>query len=359
MSAKSTVRTAGWVISVWQELLIGLRHRLGVVVVDEEVVAERPPPSSGVMTRSASSKISVTNGSVSAKRLQHVRVLRALPRVEERDLGAGTAAAEDALGTQQLPDRRVAGQRLHGAGRPCRPARRRGEVDRDAHRRAEASRGGRPGCGTRPSAASDGEPASRAASSASSAAPATPRRAVGAAERQARTEAVPGVAFTSGRASANDTFRRRHVALARTPRGRRGSSCRRSRRRSHRPAARRPGGRSHARNSVLTGTGDREKSMSGFGREEWRLGGITFSWSDMTALKRPAAPAAPLRWPMFDLTDPRGIEPARDAVSAEDRRHALVLHHVAHSSRGAVPFDQRGRLRCRPGVAHARSMHSL
>src|SRR5512133_3744792 len=51
------------------------------------------------------------------------------------------------------------------------------------------------------------------------------------------------------------------------------------------------------------------------------------------------------------LDRPEGDGPGRDAVSPEDRRHALVLHHVAHSSGGAVPFDQRGRLRCRPGVA--------
>jgi hypothetical protein len=60
---------------------------------------------------------------------------------------------------------------------------------------------------------------------------------------------------------------------------------------------------------VLTANGDRLKSMFGLGRSAWMLGGSTLWWSAMAALNRPAVPAAPFRWPMFDFTEPSGIDP--------------------------------------------------
>ncbi len=71
-----------------------------------------------------------------------------------------------------------------------------------------------------------------------------------------------------------------------------------------------PTGLAHSRSSVLTLNGDEAQSRLGLGTLKFRLGGSTFSCSDMTALNRPAVPAAALRWPMLDLTEPRAMEPA-------------------------------------------------
>ena len=70
-----------------------------------------------------------------------------------------------------------------------------------------------------------------------------------------------------------------------------------------------PAGRSHSRSSVFTRNGEWAKSMSGFGA--WKLidGGSTPSDSASTVFRRPAPPAAAFRWPMFDFTEPRAIDP--------------------------------------------------
>ncbi len=67
-------------------------------------------------------------------------------------------------------------------------------------------------------------------------------------------------------------------------------------------------GFSHARSSVFTRKGEREKSMFGFGAWKLRLGGSIPWCRARVALSTPAAPAPPFRCPMFDLTEPRAIE---------------------------------------------------
>ena len=65
------------------------------------------------------------------------------------------------------------------------------------------------------------------------------------------------------------------------------------------------------------------QSTFGLGRSKFRLGGSTLSCSASTALSRPAAPAAALRWPMFDLTEPSAIEPWRGARPCRTPRSRL------------------------------------
>jgi hypothetical protein len=52
------------------------------------------------------------------------------------------------------------------------------------------------------------------------------------------------------------------------------------------------------------------------------LGGSTFSWRAIVALKSPAVPAAPFRCPMFDFTDPSGIAPAGTPSAAKTSARA-------------------------------------
>ena len=70
-----------------------------------------------------------------------------------------------------------------------------------------------------------------------------------------------------------------------------------------------PGGCGHSRSSPFTRNGELAQSTFGFGSRKFRLGGSTFSCNAMTCLNRPAVPAAPFRWPMFDFTEPSAIEP--------------------------------------------------
>src|ERR1035441_2903029 len=65
----------------------------------------------------------------------------------------------------------------------------------------------------------------------------------------------------------------------------------------------------HGRNSVLTYRGERAKSIAELGCSKFRLGGNTLSRSARMAFSNPAAPAAPLRCPMFDLTEPSATDP--------------------------------------------------
>ena len=83
------------------------------------------------------------------------------------------------------------------------------------------------------------------------------------------------------------------------------------------PATRvRPGATSQSRSSVLTANGDAAQSTLGFGRSKLRLGGSTLSCSARAVLRMPAAPAALLRWPMLDLTDPSATDPGRNCAPA-------------------------------------------
>src|SRR5208282_1692055 len=50
--------------------------------------------------------------------------------------------------------------------------------------------------------------------------------------------------------------------------------------------------------------------MLGLGCSQCKLGGSTLSRSDRVAFNIPAAPAAPLRWPKFDFTEPSATDPA-------------------------------------------------
>ena len=70
----------------------------------------------------------------------------------------------------------------------------------------------------------------------------------------------------------------------------------------------------------------------------------------MTILNRPAAPAAALRWPMLDLTEPEGDRPRLDAGAAEDLAETLELDRVPDPGRGAVRLDRGGGRRLEPRV---------
>ena len=65
----------------------------------------------------------------------------------------------------------------------------------------------------------------------------------------------------------------------------------------------------HGFSSALTKRGEWAKSISGLGRWQFTLGGNTLSRSASTVFSNPAAPAAPLRCPIFDLTEPSATEP--------------------------------------------------
>jgi hypothetical protein len=66
---------------------------------------------------------------------------------------------------------------------------------------------------------------------------------------------------------------------------------------------------SQSRSSPLTRNGDRLQSRCGFGTEALMLGGSTRSEIAIAVLNRPAAPAAALRWPMLDFTEPSAMDP--------------------------------------------------
>ncbi len=84
------------------------------------------------------------------------------------------------------------------------------------------------------------------------------------------------------------------------------------------PATRvRPGATSQSRSSVLTANGEAAQSTLGLGRSKLRLGGSTLSCSARAVFSMPAAPAAPLRWPMLDFTDPRATDPGASCAPAK------------------------------------------
>jgi hypothetical protein len=66
-------------------------------------------------------------------------------------------------------------------------------------------------------------------------------------------------------------------------------------------------GRSHGRALVLTSKGILSNGMAGLSTSQLIDGGRILWWQASTALSRPAAPAALLRWPICDLTEPSAI----------------------------------------------------
>ena len=91
--------------------------------------------------------------------------------------------------------------------------------------------------------------------------------------------------------------------------------------------------------------------MFGFGRSKLMLGGSTLSWSAIAVLKSPAAPAAPLRWPMFDFTDPSAIAPGATSAPENTSPNALDLDDVADARRRAVALHSEHFAGDRPACA--------
>ena len=232
----STASTAGWVIAVCLQVLLGLRQRRRRRPGRRRCSSLSGRPRSGVITA-----VGLGEGlrRRPARRRAGARsmfdVLRALARCRGRPpCGARAAAAEDALRAQRLPDRRrrpsssalralaallgqlggvavVDGEALRRArGRPRRrgAARARGPLPRRASGAVERARRARPP--TR--APSDQRAAQRAP---------WPRRAA----------PVAAVARRRARATVRRRLPSASSARARAPRARRGSWCRRSRRR--------------------------------------------------------------------------------------------------------------------------------
>ena len=67
---------------------------------------------------------------------------------------------------------------------------------------------------------------------------------------------------------------------------------------------------------MLTANGVDDQSALGFGAAKPRLGGSTLWWIASVALSIPAAPAADLRWPIFDFTEPSATEPGAKPAPA-------------------------------------------
>src|SRR6266511_312750 len=69
------------------------------------------------------------------------------------------------------------------------------------------------------------------------------------------------------------------------------------------------GGAGHPRSEVVTRNGVSAQSTFGFGSTKFRLGASTLWCRLIAILNSPAVPAAPLRWPMLDFTEPSATEP--------------------------------------------------
>ena len=76
---------------------------------------------------------------------------------------------------------------------------------------------------------------------------------------------------------------------------------------------------------------------------------MTLFASASVALKKPAAPAPAFRWPMFDLTEPSGIERTGQPGGAERLDEPLHLDDVADLRRRAVPLDEGAGRRVEAG----------
>ena len=87
---------------------------------------------------------------------------------------------------------------------------------------------------------------------------------------------------------------------------------------------------------MFTANGDAVQSRFGFGLSKLTLGGSIFSCSASVALSMPAAPAAALRWPMFDLTEPSAIDPG--ATWLPEKASMRVLSSTASPTLVEVPW---------------------
>ena len=212
-------------------------------------------------------------------------------------------------------------QRLHRLARLGRQVGGVGVVDRDPHRRARQARGPvRPGRAHARPTPRRPAPSSRAATSASSAPPTTAAPRSGAFGGRGGAS-IPASVWLGARivAPANDR-------LASAARCRPGTYSSRTAWKlvppkpnaltpAHAHAAR--GCRPLAQLGVDPERDRRPSRRFGLGCSKCRLGASTLSCRLSTVLKRPAAPAAALRWPMLDLTEPSAIEPGCGAGLAE------------------------------------------
>ena len=92
-----------------------------------------------------------------------------------------------------------------------------------------------------------------------------------------------------------------------------------------------------AAGSVLTANGRVSQSTLGLGFAKFRLGGeLLRRAATRTILNSPAAPAAALRWPMFDFTEPSAIE--RGAAPAAPKTAVRLASSEASPTRVEVPW---------------------
>ena len=103
------------------------------------------------------------------------------------------------------------------------------------------------------------------------------------------------------------------------------------------------------------GTWKLPNSIPGFGFSKCRLGGMTFSRSAKLALSSPAAPAAALRWPMFDFTDPSATGPSAPNVSCRHCTSTTSPTFVDVPWPSTIPHVRGDS----PAAFHARSMASF
>ena len=357
VSAMSTVSTAGCCDLGAAQLLLGARHRRRVRRVGEDDVGQPPALEQRRHDRVGLLEELGDHRLAPAQLGEHVRVLRALAGVEERHLARGCrcrgrcrarAAPARRPGCPPASARSAELRLRHQVGAV-------GVVDRDPLGRAQrvgrsaaSDRGGGPGA----------PPPARCAARWR----APPRR-----RRRARARRAAGGFAGRG---AGGAARRRGAALDRRRRPRRGAIAVGGgdgpgtyssmttwklvppKPNALTPATRaRPAATSQSRSSVLTANGDAVQSTLGLGRSKLRLGGSTLSCSASVALSMPAAPAAPLRWPMFDFTEPSAIDPGASCAPREGLHQAAQLDHVADARRGAVALDRA----CTPRATAPRS----
>ena len=91
----------------------------------------------------------------------------------------------------------------------------------------------------------------------------------------------------------------------------------------------------HGRRAVLTANGIRCQSTFSLGVRKFRLGASTFSCSERVILNSPAVPAAALRWPMLDFTEPSATDPG--ASPAAPKTASSEASSAASPTRVEVP----------------------
>ena len=117
VSARSAASTAGWVIAVWRKPS-SARATAAASLSSTKMKSMSGLPSIGVITRSASAKVSATIGSASRSARSMFTYCEPWPVYRKRHLRRGSVAAKDTLRPQRLPDCRLAGrQRLQRLSR--------------------------------------------------------------------------------------------------------------------------------------------------------------------------------------------------------------------------------------------------